>query len=255
MKLTNKTILITGGATGIGFALAKRLIDLRNQVIICGRNRDKLYNAKQALPDLITIDCDINSSQDINAMVSLLTARHSRLDMLINNAGIQQEIDLTCGKHADRDIEHEINTNLTAHINLTSRLYALISSNEKPAIIFIGSALGIVPKFNVPVYSAAKAGLHSFVQSLRYQAGKDQIQVCEIFPEVVETPMTRHRVNELKMDPDTFANQALKQLAQGKQNIFTGRTYLLQLLSRIHPGLAISAINKPQENPSKADYY
>ncbi len=158
MELTSRTVLITGGATGIGYALAKQFVANQNRVIICGRSQEKLDLAKLVLPSIETIRCDINCA------------------------------------------------------------------NECPAIIFTGSALGIVPKYEVPVYSAAKAGIHSFVQSLRHQSKQDGVRVHEIFPEVVITPMTRHRKNESMMDPDEFATTVIKQLVADNQNIYIGRT-------------------------------
>ncbi|MCP4271691.1 MAG: SDR family NAD(P)-dependent oxidoreductase, partial [Gammaproteobacteria bacterium] len=84
MELTNRTILITGGASGIGFALAKQLVGNGNKVIVCGRSQDKLNKVKEHLPALETIRCDINKPHDLNELVSLLAGRYPQLDTLIN---------------------------------------------------------------------------------------------------------------------------------------------------------------------------
>ncbi len=244
MELTNRTILITGGTSGIGFALAKKFIVMNNKVIICGRNQNKLEDAKEYLPALETVSCDINIQKDINALVSFLSGKYPQLDTLINNAGIQQQMDLTSDKTTDREIEIEISTNLTSHINVTHRLYSLLSSNIDPAIVFIGSALALVPKYEAPVYSAAKAGLHSYIQSLRCQTKNDNTHVVEIFPDVVDTPMTHHRNNEIKMGSDAFASQAITQIAKNNTEIFIGRTKALKLIHRIYPRLALRIMNK-----------
>ncbi len=245
MELTNRTILITGGASGIGFAMAKQLVANGNKVIVCGRNQDKLDKAKQQLPVLATIRCDINNPSNLNDLASFLSGKYPQLDTLINNAGIQQQLYLTSDQATDQAVMHEISTNLTSHISITHRLYSLLSSNRNPAIVFVGSALAIVPKYNEPIYSAAKAGLHNFVLSLRYQAKQDNVQIIEIFPDVIDTPMTHHRNNEAKMDADVFVSQVLKQLGRGNKEIFIGRTKVLNLLHRVAPALALIAINNP----------
>ncbi len=245
MNLINRTVLITGGASGIGFALARQLVAKGNVVIICGRNQEKLDKAKQQLPDLETIPCDINNPDDLNNLASFLSGKYPELDMLINNAGIQQDLNLTNDQISDHAIMLEISTNLTSQISITHRLYPLISSNTSPAIVFIGSALAFVPKYSAPIYSAAKAGIHSFAQSLRHQAGEDCVHVIEIFPDVIDTPMTHHRRNEKRMDADVFVSQALSKVAAGAQEVFTGRTKILNLLQRVTPTLALTVINKP----------
>ncbi|MCP4187245.1 MAG: SDR family NAD(P)-dependent oxidoreductase [Gammaproteobacteria bacterium] len=244
MELTNRTILITGGASGIGFALAKQLVAHGNKVIVCGRSRDNLNKVKEHLPALETIRCDINNPNDLNELVSLLAGRYPQLDTLINNAGVQNQLNLTGGQTTDHAVTHEIRTNLISHISITNRLYTLISSNRNPAIIFVGSALAIVPKYSVPIYSAAKAGLHNYVQSLRHQAKKDNVQIIEVFPDVVDTPMTHHRQNESKMDSGLFAVQVLTQLEKGNIEIFTGRTLFLSVLHRLAPAHALKIINR-----------
>ena len=244
MELTNRTILITGGASGIGYAMARQLDARNNRVIVCGRNQHKLDKAKQELPGLETVRCDINNPDDLNDLSSFLSVKYPQLDTLINNAGIQQQLNLTSNQVTDQAVMHEIGTNLTSHIGITHRLYSLLSSNRNPAIVFIGSACAIAPKYNAPIYSAAKAGLHNFVQSLRHQAEQDDVQVIEVIPDVVNTPMTHHRHNEAKMDADIFASQVLKQLVTGNREILIGRARALRLLHKIAPALALMAINK-----------
>jgi uncharacterized oxidoreductase len=246
MQLKNRTILITGGATGIGYALSRQLLENYNRVIICGRKQDRLDRARLELPTVETIRCDINDADDLNNLTSLLGARYPQLDTLINNAGIQQQIDLTAGQTTDWQIANEISTNLTSHINITQRLYTLLSANRHPAIVFIGSALGIVPKYQAPVYSAAKAGLHSFIQSLRFQARQDRMRIVEVFPDVVDTAMTQTRKNETRMSPDKFATALISQLEKNKPEIYIGRTKILSLLHRFSPGLALNIMNKPR---------
>lgn len=245
MQLSNRTVLITGGSSGIGFALARQLVARENTVIICGRNQQKLDQVKEQLPEIEIVRCDINTPGDLDNLASFLAGKYPGLDILINNAGIQQELDLTNGQSIDHAVEMEINTNLSSQINITHRLYPLLSANTSSAVVFIGSALAFVPKYSVPIYSAAKSGLHSFVQSLRHQAADDGVQVIEIFPDVVDTQMTKHRRNEKRMNADAFVTQAISKLTGGSQEVFIGRTTVLKLLQRFAPALALKAVNKP----------
>jgi uncharacterized oxidoreductase len=244
MELTNKTILITGGASGIGFALAKALVARQNQVIICGRSQQKLDAAKQQIPALEIVRCDINQPAHLNDLLSLFSSKYPQLDVLINNAGIQQQLNLT-SKPNDNAVNHEISTNFNAQIAITHKLYSLISSAQDPLIVFIGSVLGIAPKHEVPVYSATKAALHSYVQSIRSQSKQDRVEVVEVFPDVVDTPMTHHRHNEYKMNTDRFASQVLNQLQKGHNEIFIGRAKALSVIHQLAPTLASKIINKP----------
>lgn len=251
MEITNRTVLITGGSTGIGFALAEAFIEKSNQVIICGRSEEKLLRAKLQLPSVETIRCDITNNNDLNNLVSVLSSKFPELNTLINNAGMQTKLDFTISPGSSEVISLEIATNLTAQVDITHRLYPLLSANRSPAIVFIGSALGLVPKYEAPVYSATKAGIHSLVQSLRQQSTKEGVAVFEVFPEVVNTPMAEHRANEMMMAPESLAKQVLSQLEGGTQDIYIGRTRALSILHRIMPGMARALVNKPQINRCK----
>lgn len=243
MKLTQRTILITGGGSGIGLAFAEKLLEQNNQVIVCGRDLQKLELAKSENPDLEIVQCDITEERDLSSLVSHIAARHPELDCLINNAGIQQELDLIRGSVMSQKITREVDTNLTAQINLTLQMYPLLTANRNPAIVFLGSALGLVPKYDVPVYSASKAGLHSFIHSLREQVVGDGVQVVEVFPDVIDTPMTQHRVEEPKMDAHDFVEDVLKHLEKDAHEIYIGRTRMLGIFNRASPALAAHLIN------------
>ncbi len=244
MRLENRTVLITGGSSGIGLALVEKLTSQNNQIIICGRDQRKLEHAKSNYPSIDILQCDITQEGNLRHLVSYLAARYPDLDLLINNAGIQQELNLIGETTTSADIVREINVNLTAQIHITLRLYHLLTANSDPAIVFLGSALGLVPRYNTPIYSATKAGLHSFVHSLREQVSGDSVQVVEIFSDVVETPMTRHRVHEPKMSAKEFADNVVRRLEKDADEIYVGRTRMLEILSRVTPAFASHLINR-----------
>ena len=244
MKLSNNTVLITGGASGIGFALAEALIELNNTVIICGRDREKLNAAGEQLPQLTTYVCDITQSRDLTQMQAQLSVRFPKLNILINNAGLQQSLDFSGNRVDEPRIELEIETNLTAHIKLTNRLLPVLTSQEESAIIFIGSALARVPKHSTPIYCATKAALHSFAESLRYQLTNTTTRVIEVVPDVVETAMTADRRDIKKMRPADLAKSVVQGMKNNSRNILIGRTRVLFGLHRLMPKIAQSIINK-----------
>jgi uncharacterized oxidoreductase len=245
MNLSGNTVLITGGASGIGFALARALLETDNQVIICGRNAHKLETAKHHLPRLTTITCDITQANQLADLQSRLSARFPRLNMLINNAGIQLPMDFSQASIDEAIIEQEIQTNLISHIKLTNRLLPILSSQDNSAVIFIGSALGRVPKHLAPVYCATKAGIHSFAQSLRYQLAATSTRVFEVVPDLVATPMTADRTTSHKITPEALAQSVMEGIKNEHQEILVGRTRLLFGIQRIMPRMAEAIINRP----------
>jgi uncharacterized oxidoreductase len=190
MNLSNNTVLITGGATGIGLELAKQFLDRGNVIIICGRREEKLHEAKEKYPTLNTLQCDISKREDRIRLAKSLTEKFPDLNILINNAGIQQEFNFTSQVNSEA-IENEIATNLTAQIHLASLFIPHLLEKQTPAIINISSGLGFIPLAIVPVYCATKAGIHSFTMSLRKQLEASPIKVYEIAPPTVDTNLDR----------------------------------------------------------------
>ncbi len=169
MKMTGNTILITGGGSGIGLALAKDLIRNHNTVIICGRNPQKLQIAKQQLPELDTFVCDISDPEQRQSLFDSVKTQFPSLNVLINNAGILNVLDLTRLHPVDPRINQEVEINFLAPVNMTLTFLPLLMQQPQAAIVNVSSGLTYVPDAGTPVYSASKAALHSFTQSLRYK--------------------------------------------------------------------------------------
>ncbi len=184
MKTTGNTVLVTGGATGIGFALAERLIKSGNTVIICGRRQDMLDSAKAKLPSLNVINCDITKQKDRRSLLKEMKLNFKGLNLLINNAGIQRPINLTKGNAELLKVDDEIEVNLKSQIHLSAMFIPLLSARDS-AIVMVSSGLGFVPMASVPIYSATKAALHSFTMSLRHQLKGTKIKVFELIPPLV----------------------------------------------------------------------
>lgn len=186
MKTNGNVILITGGATGIGFALAEKFVKLGNKVIICGRRENKLAEASVKLPGIYTIKCDISKEADREALAKRIERDFKDLNILINNAGIQRKIDLKVGIEEFLKNDHnEIDINLKSQIYLAVRFTPTLAKQKESAIINISSGLGFVPMVMFPIYSATKAAIHSFTMSLRQQLKDTPVKVFEVIPPTV----------------------------------------------------------------------
>ncbi|MGH9252934.1 MAG: SDR family oxidoreductase [Vicinamibacterales bacterium] len=193
MGTSGNTVLITGGATGIGFALAEALVKGGNDVIICGRRLDRLRAAKKRLPAVHTRMCDVSRRTSREALVTWVTNRFPSLNMLVNNAGIQRVIDFRKGGRDLPDVDAELSTNLAAPIHLSALLIPHLRKRQRAAILNISSGLAFTPVAVVPVYGATKAAIHSFSLSLRHQLRDTTVRVFEVAPPIVDTELSRRR--------------------------------------------------------------
>ena len=189
MKLSGNTVLITGGATGIGYAMAESFLEAGNDVIICGRREDRLLKAKQKHPDIHIKVCDVADEEDRKTLFKWSTENFSDLNILVNNAGVQRDIDFTKGVAEFLAGESEIKINLEAPIVLSGMFIPFLTGKKEAAIINVSSGLGFVPAARMPVYSASKAGLHAFSMALRHQLKNQRIKVFEVVPPAVDTEL------------------------------------------------------------------
>ncbi|MDW3682755.1 SDR family oxidoreductase [Cupriavidus sp. CV2] len=184
MKLTGNTILITGGATGIGLALAQRFSSEGNQVIICGRSEAALRQTKAEVPALVTRVCDVSDMASRRAMVQWLATDHPTLNVLVNNAGVQVRREFNANPVMD-NLDQEVAINLIAPIHLIAELLPMFRQQTQAHILNVSSGLAFSPMADVPVYCATKAAIHSFTLSLRHQLKATGIRVIEIAPPIV----------------------------------------------------------------------
>ena len=189
MKITGNSILITGGATGIGLALAEAFIREGNEVIICGRTESKLEQARAKVPQLHTVTCDIAGEAGRKYLFDWVTSNYGKVNILVNNAGIQNIIDFTKGPAQLLEGESEVDVNLSAPIYLSARFIPLLLERKEAAIINVSSQLAFVPLAFIPVYCATKAALHSFTLSLRHQLRGTPVKVFELMPPRVDTDL------------------------------------------------------------------
>lgn len=208
MKLSDNTVFITGGASGIGFALAKGFLELKNTVIICGRNSDKLKQVKESFPEIHVIRCDVTNEEEVKQAFETIENKFGLLNILVNNAGIQYRLDFREDEDVLKKMDEEIDINFRAVVRLTKALIPLLEKARQAAIVNVSSGLGIVPKKSAPGYCATKAAIHAFSKSLRYQLEDTSIKVIELFPPFTDTDMTKGRDNDVhKESPDFVAKK------------------------------------------------
>jgi uncharacterized oxidoreductase len=216
MQLSGNTILLTGGSSGIGLALAERLLKAQNQVIITGRRKPLLDEAKRKLPELITEVSDGGSPEDRARLATDLTKRFPALNVLINNAGIQRHVNLQQGEPWEHTRE-EIAINLEGPIHMTSLLLPHLLGQSAPVVINVSSGLAFAPLARVPVYSATKAALHSYTLSLRHQLKNTQVKVIEVIPPAVRSNLGGS--HDFGVPTDEYADSVMAQLAEGRDEV------------------------------------
>lgn len=184
-RMREKTVLVTGGSTGIGFALGESFARLGNRVIACSRRTAKLEDAKRRSPSLIVRQCDVSKEAERRSLYAWIEGEFGGLDVLVNNAGIQRHIDFTKGTNDLLQNEDEIEINLRAQIYMAAQFVPMLSRNKEAAIVNVSSGLGFVPLAVFPIYSATKAAIHSFTLSLRHQLRETSVRVFEAIPPTV----------------------------------------------------------------------
>jgi uncharacterized oxidoreductase len=221
MELGANSILITGGASGIGLALAERFLRAGSDVMICGRREDKLREVQSRHPKLMYRVCDVAREADRIALRDGAIAALPRLNLLVNNAGIQRRFQLGQGADWDRTRE-EIAINLEAPAHLAELFIPHLLEQQRPAIVNVTSGLAFAPMASAPIYSATKAALHSFTLCLRHQLSTTPIQVLEIVPPAVNTDLGGPGLHSFGVALDEFADAAIKGLAAGDLEISYG---------------------------------
>ncbi len=218
MKLSKNKVLITGGASGIGLGLTERFIRENNMVIICGRREAILKEVADKFPSVITKTCDLSLETDRINLYNWVTQNHSDLNVLVNNAGIQNWMSVSDPNFYQKANE-EITTNVVAPIHLTTLFMGLKSLDT---IINVTSGLAFVPLSKVPVYCSTKAFMRSFSLSLRHDLKAKNIEVIEMIPPALNTDLGGKGIHDGQPAVSDFVEAVFQQLKEGKNELSFG---------------------------------
>ena len=237
MKLTGRTILITGGSAGIGLAFALKFLELGNEVIVTGRRQAVLDQVKTKYPKLHTIQSDVGDLTQIASLAARVKSDFPKLDVLMNNAGISLLKNLRVPANDLAGLMTELNINVGGVIAMTSAFIGILTAN-RGTVINVSSALAFAPLPAAPVYSATKAAIHSYTQSLRFQLEETGVGVIELMPPWVKTEMTAE-VPEgdgiTLISTDELVKQSFASLKAGAVEIRPGQSKQLAFLRRLAP--------------------
>jgi uncharacterized oxidoreductase len=249
MKTTDNTILISGGTAGIGLEIAKLFSAKGNKVIITGRNRERLDNALQQLPNAIGIQCDVSKEEDVNDLVAKIEGDHVDVNILINNAGAAFVYNLaTENVNAVAKAEAEMLTNYLSVIRLNEKLLPLLRQQKESAIVNVSSVVAFVPG-SLATYSASKAALHSYTQSLRIAlANIPSIKVFELMPPLVNTEFSAPIGGSQGIEPSVVAERFMDGLEKDEYEIRVGQTEDLYRLFLSNPAEALKAMNTQRQS-------
>lgn len=225
MNIENKTILITGGATGIGFSIAKKLSGKGNQLILAGRREDKLKEAVAQLPGTSYVVADVTNEADVENLVKQVTTKFGGLDILVNNAGVVTAYPLDSENGVYEKAKFEMDLNYLSVVRLTEKLLPSLKASKEAAIINIESLVSYLPATVIATYSATKAALHSYSQALRLvlQRTHPHVKLFEVFPPFVDTDMTKEFTAE-KLSPDEVAQNIFDALQKNEYAVRPGIT-------------------------------
>jgi uncharacterized oxidoreductase len=236
MRLTGRTILITGGSAGIGLAFALKFLELGNEVIVTGRRQAVLDAVKAQHSKMHTIQSDSADPAQIAALAERVKRDFPELDVLMNNAGVGVAKNLKDSAGDLAGLMTEMEINVGGVIRTTSALIDVLTRNQG-TVINVSSALAFVPVPAMPIYSATKAAVHSYTQSLRFQLEDSGVEVIELMPPAVRTDMTSEfeEAGISTITTDELVKQTIAALGAGKQEIRPGQSNLLALMRRLAP--------------------
>lgn len=213
MKISGNTILITGGGSGIGAALAQRFHDAGNTVIVAGRRIEALEAACAGRPNMHAMPLDVESAEGVEDFAARLLAAYPALNVLINNAGIMR-FEAADAKRDLADAEAIITTNLLGPIRLINALIDHLAATPDAAIVNVTSGLAFVPLVTTPTYNATKAAIHSYTVSLRAVL-EGRVEVIELAPPAVQTELTPGQSQRPGYQPlDDFADEVMALFGQ-----------------------------------------
>lgn len=238
-----RVAVISGGSSGIGRALVTALHAEGYRILTCGRDVTKLRQLEKDLPGVTGFVCDVADRKAVQAFADQALAIHPAIDLLISNAGGLKEIDFTSDDLIGIDLTSELRINTEGAIYLIAGFMPGLRRAARGSILIVSSGYALAPTTRAPIYSAAKAALHSLSKSLRRQLAPLHISVTELLPPLVDTPAVAHRTGK-KMSPQDIAHAALEGVRRGEAEVCPGDVRFLPMMLRVLPSVAERIVAK-----------
>lgn len=245
MNISNKTILLTGGAGGIGEQTAKLLSEKGNKVLIIGRNAGKLEKVAGKLKNVTAFACDITNAEDVKKLVEKVRSDFNDLSVIINNAAIANSYNLVSEDNLFDKAGAEFLTNYFSVIRLNENLIPVLKLQKEALIVNVTSVVALVPAASIPTYSDSKAALHSYSLVLRHELAKSTaIKVVELMPPLVNTELAKAIGGETHgMPPLDVAQALIDGIENDSEEIHVGQAKDLRGLFLSNPAAAFQALN------------
>lgn len=243
MKITQNTILITGGGSGIGFQTARLFAENGNTVVITGRDETKLRRAAAQLKGVHYIVADVTNENDVNMLVNTIEREFPELNIVMNNAGRAEIHSISESRNPALIARQEMETNYFAAIHLTSKLLSQLKRVPEAAIINVSSIVAFAPGLMLPTYSASKAALHSYSQVLRLSLSNTNIKVFEVMPPLVDTEFAKDIPSDKKISAAQVAEEIVGSIGADNFEVHVASTAQLYKNFLGRPDHATLALN------------
>jgi len=242
VNLVQKNIVITGGTSGIGREVVKRLYS-ENRILVIARNRERLAQLAEEFPGIFTCQADLSNLTEVEAAAKVVRDQFDSLDLLINNAAIQNTPTFIDPGFSYASIQQEITVNFTAPCTLIYLLLPALMHRQQAAIVNVNSGLGLMPKTGSAVYCATKGAVNIFSQSLRYQLETTNVKVMQVFMPLVNTQMTAGRGTG-KLSAGEAAEAMIDGIVKDIEEHDIGKIKALRRMIRLAPGTARRIMKK-----------
>ncbi|PSR55137.1 short-chain dehydrogenase [Adhaeribacter arboris] len=249
MNISNNTILITGGTSGLGLEFTRQLVDWGNTVLVTGRDLSKLGKTKKIFPQVHIFQSDVSDPKAIRELYERVITQFPNLNVLINNAGEMRKINLHDVSYDLENITREIEINLSGPIRMVQQFLPHLKTQKAAAILNVTSGIALIPFPISPIYGASKSGLRSYTKSLRIQMKNTSVKVFELVAPGAKTPLNDKFEKDVDpktlMDPGKLVAIAIKGIENDTLDIYPGLAKLLKIASRVAPGFLLQQLSKP----------
>lgn len=243
MDLKNSTILITGGTAGMGLEFVKQLTEIGATIIVTGRKMGALNETKKQFPGVHIYQSDVSNPKDIERLYKEVTSQFPNLNIIINNAGMMRLIDLQDQSLDLENINREIATNLTGTIQMVHQFLPHLLKQKSAGIVNVSSGIAFMSYSAAPIYSATKAGIRAYTQSLRMQLEDTNVKVFEMIPPGVKTKLQDDWVKQpnerMMMNADDMVKVAIDGMLKDKKELKPFMIRIMKFASRLIPGVLL----------------